>query len=299
MEPTSALSTQDPGSLPDDFVFSQSSLQAYVDCKRRFWLSYLKRIPWPAPPASPAGKFEQVMRLGAAFHRMIQRYEEGIALDTLATGAEFPLGTWIRAYVEHRPADLPSSHIEVERTLQIPICHEEFATRLIAKYDLIAADGQRTVIMDWKTGSKLIRPAVLQQKMQSSVYPYVLVEAGNALPWGPVQPEQVEMRYWFVAAPEQPVVFRYDAHQHATNGEKLVGLISDILSTSDKTDFPKVADTPFARKYVCGFCNYRGLCDRGTVASDIADLEQMSVDEVSDPGSVLDFGLEDVDEIPF
>ena len=186
--------------LSDDFVFSQSSLQAYVDCKRRFWLTYLNRVPWPAPPASPAGEYEQLMRQGADFHRAVQRSEEGVTGDSPATNLEYPLESWLASYRDHRPGDLPASHHEVERVLETPLVVDAGARRLMAKYDLIAADTERTVIIDWKTGSRAGRPAILQQKMQSSVYPYVLVEASHALPWGPVRPEQVEMRYWFTAA---------------------------------------------------------------------------------------------------
>ncbi|MCA9982517.1 MAG: PD-(D/E)XK nuclease family protein, partial [Anaerolineales bacterium] len=34
--------------LPETFAFSQSSLQAYEDCPRRFWLAYVEQLPWPA-----------------------------------------------------------------------------------------------------------------------------------------------------------------------------------------------------------------------------------------------------------
>ena len=38
--------------LPANFTFSQSSLQAYVDCARRFWLAYVEQLPWPAAMAA-------------------------------------------------------------------------------------------------------------------------------------------------------------------------------------------------------------------------------------------------------
>ena len=40
--------------LPDDFHFSQGSLQDYVDCQRRFQLRYLMKLAWPAVDAEPA-----------------------------------------------------------------------------------------------------------------------------------------------------------------------------------------------------------------------------------------------------
>lgn len=44
--------TTDP-LLPDTFAFSQSSLQAFADCARRFWLAYVQQLPWPAIEAAP------------------------------------------------------------------------------------------------------------------------------------------------------------------------------------------------------------------------------------------------------
>jgi CRISPR/Cas system-associated exonuclease Cas4 (RecB family) len=286
--------------LPADFVFSQSSLQAYVDCKRRFWLTYLNRIPWPSAPASPLREFEQFIRLGATFHRMIQRAEEGIDIEALSSDMEFPLESWLHAYQEHRPVDLPHDYVQAEAVLETPIDVGPDSRRLMAKYDLVAAgDDGRTMIVDWKTGSKLTRPAVLQQKMQTSVYPYVLVEASAALPWGPVRPEQVEMRYWFVAAPENSVAFKYDAAQHASNHDTIRRLVQEIMVGRSESDFPKVTDTAFSRKYVCGFCTYRSLCNRGAEASDLMELDELASEEIQESGIYLDLSLEDVDEIPF
>ena len=50
--------------LPPTFSFSQSSLQAYEDCPRRFWLAYVEQLPWPAVEASPIREHEALMRLG-------------------------------------------------------------------------------------------------------------------------------------------------------------------------------------------------------------------------------------------
>ena len=41
-------------SLPEGFRFSQSSLQDYVDCRRRFQLRYLQNLAWPALQSEPA-----------------------------------------------------------------------------------------------------------------------------------------------------------------------------------------------------------------------------------------------------
>jgi len=42
-----------PLELPSTFAFSQSSLQSYVNCPRRFWLAYVEELTWPALEVAP------------------------------------------------------------------------------------------------------------------------------------------------------------------------------------------------------------------------------------------------------
>lgn len=292
--------------LPDTFAFSQSSLQAYQDCPRRFWLAYVEQLPWPAVEAAPVQDHEQLMRLGAAFHRLVERVEIGLDPALLAASLPPPLDAWFAAYQAHRPAHLPEAHKEVERILSVPFGLEgrpdspEQGFRLAAKYDLIAADPEgRVVIVDWKTSRRRPEPATLRQRLQSLIYPYVLVEASPSLPWGPVQPEQVEMLYWFTAAPEQPIRFRYDGSQHQENQRRLQQLLAEILAGQRPADFPKVPDTEANRRRFCQFCVYRSRCNRGTAAGDLDDVEDMEDFFAVDVTAALEFTLDDVAELAF
>jgi hypothetical protein len=309
--------------LPDTFAFSQSSLQAHEDCARRFWLAYVEQLPWPAIEASPVQEHEQLVRLGSTFHLLVQRAESGLDPDLLAAGLEPPLAAWFEAYRRQRPADLPNQFVESERVLTIPFPNFGFGIldfgvqqeaspnenpnskiqnsfRLAAKYDLIAAEQDgRVVIIDWKTTRRRTDPATLRQRLQTMVYPYVLVEASRNLPWGPVQPEQVEMRYWFTAAPGQPVVFRYDRAQHDANHQRLHRLLADILAGTGIEHFPKVADTAINRRRFCSFCVYRSRCNRGIAAGDLDETDDVEDFFAVDVNSALEFTLEDVPELAF
>jgi len=293
-----------------DFSFSQSSLQAYADCARRFWLAYVEQLPWPAVEAAPVYEHEQLMRIGATFHRLVERSELGMDPDQVAAGLLPPLSTWYTAYLRQRPADLPSATVEVERVLAIPFAPEPASIptmagppivyRLAAKYDLIAAerDGQ-VVIVDWKTAKRRGDPATLRQRLQSIVYPYVLVEASGALPWGPIRPEQVEMRYWFTAAPGEPVVFRYDAAQHDANRQRLQHMLGEIVAGHNEASFPKVADTDANRRRLCAYCIYRSRCDRGLAAGNLDVLDDVEAFFAVDVDKALAFTLDDVTELAF
>jgi hypothetical protein len=293
--------------LPANFTFSQSSLQAYVDCARRFWLAYVEQLPWPAVEASPVQEHEALMRLGERFHRLVQRSEEGIAAARVAEGLTAPLAAWFDAYQQHRPATLPTDYLIAEHLLVVPFSPSPTHSltlsptfRLAAKYDLLAgaADG-RTVIVDWKTAQRRADPATLRQRLQTIVYPYVLVEASAGLPWGPVRPEQVEMVYWFTAAPGQPVILRYDAAQHAANSRRLHQLLADLLVARGEADFPKVADTEANRRHLCAYCVYRSRCNRGEAAGDLDALDDPETFFAVDVEKALEFSLDDVEELAF
>lgn len=303
-QPSDASTVQ----LPATFAFSQSSLQAYEDCARRFWLAYVQQLPWPAVEAAPVQDYERLMRLGANFHLLVERAEIGIDVAPLAATLEQPLAGWFDAYQRHRPSDLPADFIEIEHVLSIPFVppHAVSAAdngpsyRLAAKYDLIAAEPDgRVVIIDWKTTRRRTDPATLRQRLQTTVYPYVLVEASKGLPWGPVQPEQVEMRYWFTAAPGQPIIFRYDSAQHDANHERLQRLLAEILAGRTEADFPKVPDTEINRQRFCSYCIYRSRCNRGVTPGDLEALSDTEDFFAVDVESALEFTLEEVDELSF
>lgn len=295
--------------LPDDFAFSQSSLQAYADCPRRFWLTYVERLPWPAVEASPVQDHELLMRQGGQYHRLVQRAELGLDPDELAQELPAPLDGWFDAYRAYRPTDLAGARVEVECSLSIHLEIEQRANaapapvRLSAKYDLIAAtqDG-RFIIMDWKTGHRRADPVHLQRRLQSVVYPFVLVEAAPYLGWGPIAPEQVEMRYWFTAAPTQPAVFPYGSFQHAANRQRIADLVAAILAGHTRDDFPLAPDSEATRRRLCRFCTYRSRCNRGIEAGDLSDLDDAGdIEDLIPEGTArsLDFGMDEIAELNF
>jgi RecB family exonuclease len=302
--------------VPENFTFSQSSLQAHRDCPRRFWLAYVEQLPWPAVEAAPVQEHEQLMRLGERFHRLVERSEISLAdpagagtgmdpeLVAVQAQADPDLAAWYAAYRRQRPADLPTEAVEIERllsvTLQVDGAGGSQAVRLAAQYDLIAAEKDgRVIVVDWKTGKRMPTRAVLHTRMQTLVYPFVLVEASTALPWGPVRPEQVEMRYWFTVAPGSPMTFTYDGAQHDRAREALRRQLAAILAGETQEDFPKVEDTPANRKQFCNFCVYRSRCDRGSAAGDVGELLDPSDYFSGDVAGSLEFTMAEVEELAF
>jgi CRISPR/Cas system-associated exonuclease Cas4 (RecB family) len=252
--------------LPTGFQFSQGSLQDYVDCPRRFQLRYVERLAWPADEAEPALEHERYLRQGTAFHRLIHQHMLGISPEQLSSMvADEDLRRWWRNYMESRLIDLPAPGYP-EILLSAPVS----GYRLVAKYDLVAVDaGRRAIIVDWKTSRKRSQWKWLAERLQTRVYPYLLVQAGSHLNAGQsLQPEQVEMVYWFANFPLAPERFTYDAAQYKADEAYLISLIEEIDGLGDR-DFPLTT-----QERRCRYCRYRSLCQRGIRAGLLDEVEE-------------------------
>ncbi|HEX2621413.1 MAG TPA: PD-(D/E)XK nuclease family protein, partial [Phototrophicaceae bacterium] len=260
--------------LPDDFQFSQSSLQDYVDCRRRFELRYIQQLKYPAVEAEPVAEHERHMELGDEFHRLIHQHQSGVPEALLtATIHDEMLQKWWNRYLEYG-----LKGIDGQRYTEVTLSTSISQFRLIAKYDLLAIDpGRRLVIIDWKTSLNQPSSERMLRRLQTIVYRYVLAEAGQILNEGQaVAPEQIEMMYWFTEYPQHPVKIEYDSQEHREAGEYLRDLIEDIKgrSTFELTD-----DISH-----CKFCIYRSLCRRGREAGHWTDEAQDG--EIDDTGNL-------------
>lgn len=274
--------------IPANFVFSQNNLQDYVDCPRRFELRYLEKLAWPAIRSEPILAVERHMLLGERFHRMIQQHQSGLSAELVgATASEPELIDWWQAYLSAAPDPLPERRL-VEHTLSAPFGNY----RMVAKYDLLAiAPGERAVIVDWKTSLRKPKRMLLSRRIQTRLYPFLLVEAGRVLNDGtPFKPEQIELIYWFTADPRNPERFPYSTDQLDQDRKFLQGLIADVVNASE-TDFPLTSD-----ERMCRYCNYRSLCDRGVSA---AEKEDDAADEEDSDSSGFDLDFEQISEIAF
>ena len=292
--------------LSPDFQFSQGSLQDYGDCPRRFQLRYLLRLAWPALEAEPALENERHLQQGAAFHRMVHQHGLGIPAERLSgTVTDDDLLRWWHNYLAQPPADLPASRY-CEIVLSAPMKghprggDDPRGYRLVAKYDLVAVDpGRRAVIVDWKTSRRRPQRRWLVERLQTKVYAYLLVRAGSDLNGGEaVQPEGVEMVYWFANFPNAPERLPYNAAQYRADEVYLASLIQkiedDVQQLGDE-DFPLTAE---ARR--CNYCPYRSLCQRGVGAGALAGFEdgQEPRDE-ADSDFDFDLDFEQIAEVAY
>ena len=272
--------------LQPPFTFSQSSLQDYADCPRRFQLRYLDKLIYPAAETEPALENEQHLLEGQYFHRLAQQHLLGIPSDKLERLANTPnLQKWWENFLTFSQTSLKGlTSLHPEMTLSAPL--GDF--RLVAKYDLIVVtEDEKFIIYDWKTYRKRPRNEWLSARWQTRVYRALLVNAGVQLNGGkPIVPERCEMIYWFANYPDEPARFPYNEAQYKRDWDALVQLTEEIQSASD---YPLTED-----RQKCAYCPYRSYCDRGIQAGDLDEIEAELEAE-----SLFDVNFEQIGEIEF
>jgi len=249
--------------LPSAFNFSQSSLQDYFDCPRRFQLRYIEHLAWPAVETEPVLDNERRQQEGKLFHRMLQQHLVGLPVEKLTRLANSPdLSRWWENYLGYK-FELGDCTKYTELTLTAPIGSH----RLLAKYDLIAmVPGQKALIFDWKTYHKRPKDEWMAVRMQTRVYRALLVQAGSYLNGAaPIPPGQVEMVYWYADYPSEPTRFPYTAAQYKRDWDALTGLINE---TTSHHQFPLTED-----EKKCAYCPYRSYCNRGGKAGTLDEFE--------------------------
>ena len=259
--------------LPEGFQFSQASLQDFAECRRRFQLRYLDRLAWPALETEPYHEFEHLAELGSEFHRLVHQYFLGIDPESIRKQIhDLELSSWWQrflAFAQSLPTvgNTDDAGIHPERTLVAPIGKAS----LVVKYDLfiISPDGKCT-IYDWKTSQKPPNRAWLADRMQTILYPYMLVHSDHtAIGWQKIQPEKVEMVYWYANFPDTPIAFAYSSAKYNEDREVVSALV-DTISTLEPEEYRLTVD----RKR-CKYCIYRSLCDRGDVAGEFKDFDEI------------------------
>ncbi|HNN14291.1 MAG TPA: PD-(D/E)XK nuclease family protein [Anaerolineales bacterium] len=267
-------------------TLSQSSLQDYSDCPRRFELRYLQRLAYPALESEPALENEKHQREGEYFHRLAQQAFIGLPLEHIAKLANSEnLQRWWDNF---------SNAPDVQSLLSMPLRRTEVTLsaplgnfRLLAKFDLIAAHDGKFFIYDWKTYRKRPRNEWLAVRWQTRVYRALLVQAGAHLHGGKaIQPEQVEMVYWFPEFPNEAAHLPYQSDQYKRDRDALTRLAEEIASASG---YPKTEE---AAK--CLYCPYRSYCNRGARAGDALEAELETEAE-----EIFDLNFEQIGEIEF
>ncbi|MEO0834658.1 MAG: PD-(D/E)XK nuclease family protein [Cyanobacteria bacterium J06642_3] len=221
-------------SKQDLIRLSQSHLNLLSICPPKFQQVYLEGLGSLTPPEQ-----HDSMQWGSRFHLLMQQRELTLPIESLlATDSE--LDRSLKALVEAAPELEPNPNIwreaEHSRTLTI----DNFLFTVI--FDLLIAQTDQAIILDWKTYRQPISSKKLQQNWQTRLYLYVLAETSE------YKPEQIQMTYWFVksGAPKK-ITIKYNAKKHQQTAQELKTLLANLKTwlqdyQNVQTNFPHHSD---------------------------------------------------------
>jgi len=258
--------------------YSQSNLQTFLTCPRKFELKYILKRIWPAIQSEPVLQLEEHIQNGKQFHLMAQQYFSGLNPEQISLQTENQtLLTWWKNFL-----NFSNQFSSMEYKPEVYISADLEGKRLVGIFDLLAYSSPgKFIIIDWKTNNKKADKKTLRQQIQTRLYPFLLTLSGAQ--WNNNQsilPSQIEMVYWFANEPENIDSFSYSEKQFREDKEFFINLI-DTIENKSPGEFELTEKEKF-----CKFCQFRSLCNRGVSPGNLDD-------EIFD----LDYFLEEISEI--
>ena len=254
--------------VPPGFQYTQSNLQDFLDCPRRFYWKYVEGQSWPSPVTVPQQEFERRMRNGQLVHQIIERHQSGVPLNDIRQHVQLD-DDELQTMVSRYEAVLPTLQRFEPRYVEILLSTVVKTYPVIAKFDFVGLDNRRLVAIDWKTGPL---PPIdrLRKRMQTVVYLLVMFRAGAAV-MGTDDIREYVLRYHSLATGEQ-----HTFTVNADSATQFAATLLDVIEQTQTSDFAKVEST-----LPCRFCVYRGLCGRG-IAAPITEMDATIWDDIED-----------------
>lgn len=255
--------------------WSTDAFKSWSRCRRQFYYKHVKAMQWPADQSN--------FRLGRDVHKLLDYQARGLDCDLLVSGApEDVRRSWTKL-MAHPITQLPvlanewAFHVPIALGDQLPGLLEEQRGNngrvewLTGRIDRVARDGDRLLVIDWKTGTAV--PPQPEADWQTMIYRYAVVEVASSpsaadlgfnLPKpgqenaaaSPLRPEQVTFVYVEVKADEstpiRPVEITYSAEEHAKVAQLLRDTLTWMLSEEDYVVTDPCPDRFCAFRPICG-----------------------------------------------
>lgn len=217
--------------LQSDLIrLSQSHLNLLSICPPKFQQVYLDCLG-----NLPAPEQQESMQWGSRFHLLMQQRELTLPIaPLLADDSELDFA--IKALVAAAPELEPESNFwrEAEHCRTLNLDH--FLLTVI--YDLLIAQPEQAIILDWKTYRQPLGKKKLQHNWQTRLYLYVLAKTSD------YAPEQIQMTYWFVKSGKpKSVTINYNQRLYQQTEQELTELLANLKTWLQnyqdlKLDFP-------------------------------------------------------------
>jgi len=244
---------------PDFQQLTRDSFKSWDRCKRQFLYKQVKRLQWPSDI--------QHFRLGQDVHKLLDYQARGLDCELLLSNALLDVRLSWRKLIQHPVVHLPvlANEWAFHVPLALPNGKTEWAT---GRIDRVARDGDRVLVIDWKTGTGV--PKNPEADWQTRLYLYALVEVAKSPSaadlglniQGPLQPEQVQFLYLEVKAdehtPVREVLLPYDTARHEATRQVLQSILSQMM-LEEEYALPESGTCPDR------YCSYRPICGINTV----------------------------------
>lgn len=259
---------------------SSDALKSWSRCKRQFYYKHVKKLQWPSDI--------QHFRLGKDVHKLLDYQARGLDCNLLLQHSPMDVRISWQKLMAHPVVHLPvvanewafhvpvalqseqaaesSTQSQSEQGFSESAFSEPTTSRvewLTGRIDRVARDGDKILVIDWKTGTGV--PRNPEVDWQTRLYMYALVEvAGSPSATdlglnsdGPLRPEQVSFLYVEVKAdqhtPVRLVPLPYGTAQHLATRQVLQTILSQ-MAVEEEYALPENKVCPDK------FCSYRSIC---------------------------------------
>ena len=254
---------------------SQSSLQDFRECPRRFQLKVVENTSWPAAALEPLSQLEHYTDLGNKFHLICHQFFSGIPSNIIQANITDPDIKLMWENFFPFSEELNDHQRYSEIVLTSPFLGHE----LVAKYDLVVQTPEgKFIIYDWKTAAKKPSRTILSQRFQTILYPLLFVKAGKSLFNSySSDPGDISMHYWYAMSSDPEEIFPYSYEIHTNNVKEITKIVTEIddLITGG-TPFPLTEDQSHCQK-----CVYRSLCERGNRSASFDQYTDIENEDLS------------------
>lgn len=250
---------------------SATSLQDFLDCRRRFQLKYIDQISWPQPLNAVNIKQLEAMTRGREFHQLMQQHFLGIPDEKLLKSIDDnTLKTWFINTINSEICKIDQAENLTEYRLSTYIS-DTLVTGII---DLVIIQPESSLkIIDWKTGLAKPNPQFYVSRIQTRLYPLLIAQSPlfHAHLTYKRSFDKIEFIYWFTHFPQLPIINQYSPEKFDLDKVLLAELVNTIQNTHvDEMKMTTNLNT-------CRTCHFQVFCGRSSSesAQDLFDLDEI------------------------
>src|SRR6056297_1016627 len=259
-----------------DLYFSQSALDIFQKCRKRFQYRYIDGLYWPAKWGIDA-EIEKELEKGRKFHLLAERYYlDGSIQDQIVEDPE------LNAWLKRLKSFLPYSQYVISSEQELRYRHKKF--KFLAKYDLLYYNKEKKLIelYDWKTDKKSLLEKELENSTQSRFYLYLFKKAGQKYYSDKFDIQNnPDLIFWNPRFPEEKKIINYSDEDFSKDSIYFEDLVGKILM---EDEFPMTNNFN-----ICRYCEYRPIC-RG---------KQTEKREIFEEDLDMDLNWEEIEELEF